>query len=209
MIHHYASSRLKCGTMKHYRYYVCTRAQKDGWNRCPQPSLPAQELENFIVDQIRSLGHDDALLAESVREAQSQLRDRVEQLNVERSCLLEQLENAREELRELVETGRDRNGSIARASGLREEIRTMTAQDRRLIKRIDVMQERVLDEDELVGAFESFDPMWNALTTTERERFVRLLVSSVEYDAENETVSVSFHASENAMDEEAECQATQ
>ena len=209
MIHHYASSKLKCGTMKHYRYYVCTRAQKDGWDRCPQPSLPAQELEDFVVDQIRSLGQDDALLAESVREAQSQLRERIEQLNAERADLLEQLENAREELRELVESGRDRNGSMAHASGLREDIRILTAQDRRLIKRIDAMQERVLDEDELVGAFESFDPMWNALTTIERERFVRLLVASVEYDAENETISMSFHVSEDAIDEEAECQVQQ
>jgi hypothetical protein len=43
--------------------------------------------------------------------------------------------------------------------------------------------------------------MWDALTTAERERLVHLLVRSVEYDAENEAVSVSFHAA----DEEVEC----
>jgi len=205
MIHHYASSRQKSGAVKHYRYYVCTRAQKRGWDECPGPSLPAQELEQFVVDQIRSLGRDDALMAESVRGAQVQLRERIEALEVDRSELLGQLESAREELRELVESGRDRNGSGARASALREEIRALSADDRRLTKRIDAMKERMLDEDELAGAFEAFDPMWDALTTTERERLVQLLVRSVEYDAENETVSVSFHAAEDEAMEGTAC----
>lgn len=194
MIHHYASSRLHSGAVKHYRYYVCTRAQKRGWDECPGPSLPAPELEQFVVDQIRSLGRDDALMAESVRGAQEQLRARVEALNADRANAIAQIEAAREELRELIDSGRERNGSAARASGLREEIRVLSAADRRMIKRIDAMQERLLDEDELAGAFEAFDPMWDALTTAERERIVRLLVRSVEYDATNETISVSFHA---------------
>ncbi len=63
-----------------------------------------------------------------------------------------------------MESGRGRNGSGARASALREEIRALSADDRRLTKRIDAMQERVLDEDELAGAFEAFDPMWDALS---------------------------------------------
>ncbi len=199
MIHHYASSRLQSGTVKHYRYYVCTRAQKRGWSECPGPSLPAPELEQFVVNQIRSLGRDDALMAESVRGAQEQLRARVEALSADRADAIAQLEAAREELRELIDSGRERNGSAARASGLREEIRVLSAADRRMIKRIDAMQERVLDEDELAGAFEAFDPMWDALTTAERERFVHLLVRSVEYDAENEAISVSFHAAEEEV----------
>ena len=77
MTHHYASNRTKDGLEKRYRYYVCSRAQKRGWSQCPGPSLPAQELERFVVDQIRSLGKDDALLAESVRRAQETLRGRV------------------------------------------------------------------------------------------------------------------------------------
>ena len=201
MIHHYASSRLQSGAVKHYRYYVCTRAQKRGWDECPGPSLPAPELEQFVVDQLRSIGRDDALMAESVRGAQVELRERVDALNADRANAIAQIEAAREELRELIDSGRDLNGSAARASELREEIRVLSAEDRRQTKRIAAMQERLLDEDELAGAFEAFDPMWDALATAERERFVHLLVRSVEYDAENETVSVSFHAAE----EEVEC----
>ncbi len=43
---------------KLYRYYVCHKAQKQGWASCPSPSLPAGEIEDFVVDQIRIVGQD-------------------------------------------------------------------------------------------------------------------------------------------------------
>jgi site-specific DNA recombinase len=205
MIHHYASDRTKSGAEKRYRYYVCTRAQKRGWNECPGPSLPAQELERFVIDQIRSLGRDDGLMVESVRRAQEHLHDRTAELEAERAGVDQRLSAAREELRAIVDSGRERNGSAARASGLREEIRALLADKRRFDARIAAMHERLLDEDELAGALEAFDPMWEALTTDERERLVHLLVRDVEYDAANETISVSFHAVEDEATEEAAC----
>ncbi len=43
-----ASSRL-------YRYYVCSNAQKHGRGTCPSPSLPAGDLETFVVEQVRGV----------------------------------------------------------------------------------------------------------------------------------------------------------
>jgi site-specific DNA recombinase len=48
-----------------YRYYVCLHAQKQGWSACPSQSVPAAEIERFVIDQIRGLGRDTALLAEA------------------------------------------------------------------------------------------------------------------------------------------------
>ena len=53
---------------KRYRYYVCTAAQKRGRNCCPTGSMPAGEIEQFVVDQIKCIGHDPALIAETVRQ---------------------------------------------------------------------------------------------------------------------------------------------
>jgi site-specific DNA recombinase len=41
---------------KRYRYYVCTSAQAKGWNICPSKSIPAAEIERFVVEQIRAMG---------------------------------------------------------------------------------------------------------------------------------------------------------
>src|SRR5690606_4141756 len=203
MIHHYASDRTKAGVEKRYRYYVCVRAQKRGWHECPGPSLPAQELEDFVIDQIRSLGTDDALMADSVRGAQDRLRMRVAELETDLEQINRQLVAARGELKNLIDSGTERNGSAARASGLREEIRELTAQQRSLNARIVAMRDRLFDEDELAGALEAFDPMWQALKTNERVRLVQLLVRQVEYDAESETISVTFHAAGEEIAEEA------
>jgi hypothetical protein len=43
---------------KRYRYYVCSAAQKKGWQTCPSKSIPAGEIERFVVDQIRCVGRD-------------------------------------------------------------------------------------------------------------------------------------------------------
>jgi hypothetical protein len=90
---------------------------------------------------------------------------------------------------------------------LREVIRTLSAESRRLEAQTAAMRDRVLDEDELAGALEAFEPMWEALTTAERERLVHLLVREVEYDARSETISVTFHAADEHATEEAACMA--
>jgi site-specific DNA recombinase len=48
-----------------YRYYVCLHAQKQGWSACPSRSVPAAEIERFVIDQIRRYGRDTALPAEA------------------------------------------------------------------------------------------------------------------------------------------------
>jgi site-specific DNA recombinase len=158
-------------------------------------------LEDFVVEQLRSLGGDEALLAGSVRRAQERLRERAAEAEAEQARTRSALEERRAELQALIATGADRNGSAARAAALREVIRSLDADARRLDARIAAMRDRVLDEDELAGALEAFDPMWAALSSAERERLVQLLVRSVEYDAASEAISVTFHALE---DEEAQ-----
>jgi site-specific DNA recombinase len=48
----------KKGTKK-YRYYVCTSAQARGWDTCPSKSIPAAEIERFVVEQIRAMGREE------------------------------------------------------------------------------------------------------------------------------------------------------
>ena len=49
MIHTYASK----GTRR-YRYYVCTSAQKRGWKGCPSKSIPALEIERFVMQEVHA-----------------------------------------------------------------------------------------------------------------------------------------------------------
>jgi site-specific DNA recombinase len=57
---------------KRYRYYVCSSAQKRGWDTCPSKSIPAAQIEEFVVGQIKCIGQDRALLEEVLAQARRQ-----------------------------------------------------------------------------------------------------------------------------------------
>jgi len=46
---------------RRYRYYVCSHAQKRGWDQCPSKSIPAGQIEAFVVQQISVIAADPAL----------------------------------------------------------------------------------------------------------------------------------------------------
>ena len=36
-----------------YRFYVCSHAQKRGWDSCPSKSIPAMEIERFVLNEVQ------------------------------------------------------------------------------------------------------------------------------------------------------------
>lgn len=88
--------RLVCGTggcaMTHsftgsgsvrYRYYVCQQAMKRGWGECETRSVPAQEIEDFILRRIAQIGRDPNLVAEVARQAKAMHAVQAEKLHSE------------------------------------------------------------------------------------------------------------------------------
>src|SRR5262249_38492246 len=62
---------------KRYRYYVCSKATKQGRKTCPAPSVPAAEIEHFVLQRIHCIGSDPALqqqvFAQAVRQDEVRL----------------------------------------------------------------------------------------------------------------------------------------
>lgn len=202
MSHHFATRG-----NKRYRYYVCVNAQKRGWDQCPAPSLPAAELEQFVVDQIRALGQDDGVIVDAVRAAQEQLRQEVATLQEARKTAERRVTRLTEKMQRLAAEGR-RADQAERLAELQDRLRDAEQRVTELDDEIVRAGKRLIDEDELVGAIEAFDPVWDALNPRERERIVRLLVAQVAYDASQEAISVTFNPTGIAAlsnDEEAAC----
>ena len=49
-----------------------------------------------------------------------------------------------------------------------------------------------VDRNDLARALEEFDPIWDALLIPERERVLRLLVESIDYDGGDGTMSIQW-----------------
>ncbi|HLP83337.1 MAG TPA: recombinase family protein [Phycisphaerales bacterium] len=161
-----------------HRYFVCSNASKRGRAACPSPSLPAKDLEDFVLAQLKPLLTEDATLAAVVEQARQQLADAAQRRVEELATLREQLAGQAGFVGKDVARERER---------LKRQVKALEA-------RIAADEARQIDEDEIVGAVESFDTLWDAMLPGEREQLMRTLVEKVEYDASSETVSVTCRA---------------
>ncbi len=87
---------------QYYRYYVCTTAEKRGWDSCPTKSLPAPAIESFVVERIRCIGEDPSLVAETLHQARAQNKKRVDELESEKKLLEGELKQLDAQVRKLI-----------------------------------------------------------------------------------------------------------
>jgi site-specific DNA recombinase len=189
MIHAYTSQR-----GKRYRYYVCSHAQKNGWDTCPVKSLPAGEIERFVIETIRTIGKDDELAAKVIREAQDQNLQAAESLQHERKFLEKELRNLDGEMRRLVKSMGQESGSkkTDRLAELQDRIQETEQRATQVREELLKTESEHIDHEKMKAALSLFDPVWDALLPKERVRVMQLLIERVVYDGENGKVSVSF-----------------
>ncbi|HMN97546.1 MAG TPA: recombinase family protein [Phycisphaerales bacterium] len=188
MTHTFAGGR----NSRSYRYYRCIKAIKSGSAVCPSSTLPAAEIERVVVDEIRTLATDKALLARVLTEAQGSLAAELEEATAERNTLKRQLERNHRALRELATSGTTAEGASARIAELHERIADAERRVPVLDGKIIELDAAAITRDEAEAAFADFDTLWQNLIPREQARLLRLIVSTVDYDATAGTVAVTF-----------------
>jgi len=178
---------------KRYRYYVCLNAQKRGWHDCPSKSIPAQEIEKFVVDQVRCIGRDSTLLAETLKQTRAQGQKRIKELEVEKRSLERDLKRHNGELRKLAGRLATNGTATDRVADLQDRIRVAEQRTTQVREELIALGRELIDEKEVARALSLFDPVWDSLAPREQVRVIRLLVQRVDYDGEQGTVSVTFH----------------
>jgi len=78
---------------KRYRYYVCSSAQKRGWHTCASKSIPAEQIEDFVVSQVKKIGYAPDILKDVVEATQTKAQKYLLKLKEERNAL--ERDNAR------------------------------------------------------------------------------------------------------------------
>jgi site-specific DNA recombinase len=179
---------------RRYRYYVCMNAQKRGWENCPTKSVPAAEIERFVVDRIRAVGQDDQALSRTLEQARKQSREGLDALQGERRRLERELAQHGAEVRKLMDQAGTPGESptAARLADLQERIRVAEQHATEVREQIIALGEKVVDEKELARALSLFDPVWNSLSPGEQARVMHLLVERVSYDGAEGKLSIAF-----------------
>ena len=178
---------------KRYRYYVCAQAQSRGWHNCPSPSVPAGELERFVVEQVKGLGRDSDILNETLAECRRQREEVIGKLEVEKRTLDRELRRHNAELREMAGSGERDGVALARMADVQDRIRTARQRATEVSEQIAALSRELVDAREVGEACALFDPLWETLTAREQARILHLLIERVDYDGENGTVAITFH----------------
>ncbi|MDP8238401.1 MAG: recombinase family protein [Candidatus Hatepunaea meridiana] len=184
--------------VRYYRYYVCSRAQREGWHTCPTKSVSAFEIEGFIIDRIGSIGRDSDLITETLNQARSLIQKSTENLKSELWIVTEELKrHAKEVDRLLNDTTQplDDNTQIsARLADLEDRIRFARQRAESLQEEIAKSKTELVDETGLTSELEYFDSIWESLLPRERTRMIHLLIERINYDGENGTLSITFRS---------------
>jgi site-specific DNA recombinase len=154
--------------------------------------VPANEIERFVVEQIKCLGRDPTIVAETVRTTRRQSDRAVERLNQERLALQRQLRDNSGRLQVALKAPKQ----LERVSGLAEIQERVGIAERRMIEIDDEvvsLRQALLDESDVAEAMAEFTNVWDALIPREQSRILQLLVEQVRYDGANGTLWVTLH----------------
>lgn len=177
-----------------YRYYLCHRAHRHGWSTCPSKSVPAVEIEKFVVDRLRAVGRDPDLVNQTVKEANKQLAARRALLDAEARRLRKDLDRAHADLRRQIKAVSG-NGSSRQRSSLSTREEAIQSVEGRLDEvgreAASLRAMRIVFGD-LRAALRSFHPVWERLTAAEHARVVHLLVERIDYDGATGKLAMTF-----------------
>ncbi len=178
---------------RRYRYYICTNAQKRGWHVCSAPSVPAGEIEKFVVEQIKCIGRDPELVAATLAETRRQTKEAVQHLKREKSALERQRSADAQELHRLVRT-QVTNLELISLVDIQERIGKA---DRRLSELEDELvglMSTDVEKDEVTAVLADFDAVWHALKAGEQARLLGLMIDRIDHDGKCGNISLTFHA---------------
>ena len=178
---------------RRYRYYTCTHAIHGGRHKCPSGSLPAAEIEQVVVEQIRCIGNDAALRDDVFKQAQTHIDGELNELKTQQKQLQRELTWHHAEIRKLAVDSQADSATTARIADLHDEIARVESRLSELRTQIEDAAGGRLDQSDVDAAFADFDNVWSTLSPREQADVLSLLIASVEFDSEAGTISVSFH----------------
>ena len=181
---------------KRYRYYVCSSAQKRGWHTCPSKSIPAKQIEDFVVSQVKKIGYAPEILKEVVEATKLKAQKHLLQLKEERVTLERDTARWNNEIFKMtsqIATSETHSPAVARLADLQERIQHNERRILAIDKELAEIDTNASDAPAIESAVLSFDPIWEAMTIRDQIRLINMIVKRVDYDGESGRVTITFH----------------
>lgn len=191
MGHHYTAKGVR-----RYSYYLCGSAQKQGADVCRGSRVAAAKIEAAVVERIRRISSDPALVEATVAAAREEVAVQKVQLEAELRRLEQErrrLESEQRNLADAVAQGGAGTPALRQRLGeVEEALQDATARAQAVLETLKAAKAAEVDEAELRGALAAFGPVWDELFPMERARILGLLLERVVYDGRSGEVVIKF-----------------
>ena len=174
---------------RRYRYYVCGGAQKSGHASCPSPSIPADQIEAFVVGEIKAIASDHELIAEIYEQIQSKSKATRDDLLRERDGLIEFLRSYHGQLQHLAIT----NGPTELVADIQTRISTSERRHTELQEQIATLEAKAPRRSDIADSLARFDELWQSMKSKDRCGLIELLIARIDYDGVQGSVEIHFH----------------
>jgi len=149
-----------------------------------------------VVEQIRRIGTDDALVAEAVTKARAESEERLRVLQREQETLRRELQGLSGQEQELVKSmadvGEMSGAETRQLADVQERIEQIRRRSTELREEVVTVSGELVTEREMAAALSLFSPVWDQLTPREQCRVMSLVVERVGYDGEAGSVALTF-----------------
>jgi site-specific DNA recombinase len=192
MTHVFATPRPGAQGRASHRYYRCQSDLKSGRASCPSRSLPAETIERFVVERVRAVGRDPAVLAATLDTLRRADERALAALDAERPGLERDMAEITKQIGVAAQAGRSPR-AVATLADLQDReacIRTRLGEIAGLRRDLD---DRRVARADLEAALGRFDEVWAELSPAEQARALRLLIRRIDFDAAAGKVAVTFH----------------
>jgi site-specific DNA recombinase len=167
--------------------------------------LSAREVEGAVIDEIRKIARDPAMIEATIQAAHDEHQRQCDQREAEIRALSAEIKKLAAEEGRLV-GATTRGGQAADAAERR--LTELAARRTELQPKVGALRQEQAndlppDTDQLRRTLESFEPVWSALEPVERVNVARLLIAEVTYDGEAEELEITLCAQPRDAETEA------
>lgn len=177
---------------KRYRYYTCTQVIRQGRKSCNTPSLPAQEIEQAVIEQFRELANSPGLREEILKQSLEADTAASASLVKERDQLKREMASWQSNIRRLTVDGVATPAIADTCADLEKRIATIQQRIEEVNHQLQLIENERLTQADVDTAFSDFDGFWHTLSPREQAKSLALVIKRVEFDATDSSISIEF-----------------
>jgi site-specific DNA recombinase len=181
-----------------YRYYTCTLVARRGRGKCPVRSVSAEAIERFVVARVHALGRSPEVVEGVVTEVARLSGDGRAEFEQEERRLVMEYQRLRGEYKQALgvlteQQGGD--GAFVRERLAEIEQRAIQIDGRvsEIRSTLEAAERGAFTHQQITAVLNMFVPVWDALSSTERARILRLLIERIDYDGVGQSVEIHLH----------------